>query len=514
MKGTWREIDTVNRKLKRDSKGWCEHPSSFWMPIRLVSSLLELYVPLYTAFVSQVNEQLVGAEPPDYQVFEVDAMPMYSDTNASRTSVDNQSMSVNGSHSSSFTFGATWSHLVSNLETGVDIYVRVSAQGDGVGYGTATEAGNNPVAPRGVPGQLTSVEISRVNDVTLAVNVGQNAEANGADIDRYHIEWDTSPLFTNVPRGNLSLAPDYHIQAVRVNAWQRGWTSDSAFSLSLFDFGGAYTVRLGGLDSNGLPTFVSIAEGTNLMNRTTPNITEGFGDAPLYKHVPRGGFVAVGGQSFRVCLNGDSAYDSNTLTLCSVDNAYEPAYFVGAATKYDNTLTRVPAYVLDTAIGSAFRLAEGDTVLRTYDGPDSNVTINDLTSDLARGDHVRLGHPELGRVFTVCADDGTSSAEVDFNSTSLPLCASDDPTQRVSVLEGDILSATYEIQEFGVWVNTSSATSNDTGNLGYRIVFGDETSSQTDAGGSAGCLLFSATAAQVRIPYSNHPGCLLSLWSV
>lgn len=450
-------------------------------------------VPPVVMPLPQVEETMVGIEPMDYQVFEVDSMTLSAGAETNSTFASNQSMSSSGSYSnSSFDGSPTWTHLISNLDTGADFYVRVSAEGDGVGYGAAAYADSNPVAPRGVPGQLESVGISRVDDGTLVVEVEQTAEANGAEIDGYKIEWDTSPLFTNVARGSLSLAPDYDIQAVRLNAWQRGWTSDSSFSLSFFDFGGAYTVRLGGLDSNDLPTFVSVEEGTDMLNRITPNITAGFGAAPLYKSVPRGGFVAVGRQTFRVCLGGDSVYDADTLTLCSMDNAYEPANFVGAATKYDNTLTRVSAYVLDTAVGSAFRVAVGDTALRTYNGPDSNVTINDLTSTLARGDHVRLGHPKVGRVFTVCADEG-----LEFNSTSLPLCAGDDPEQSVSVLEGDILSATYEIQAFGVWVNTSSVTSNETMVLGYRIIFGDEPSAQSDAGGGAGCISFSSTAEEV-----------------
>lgn len=445
----------------------------------------------------QVDEEVMGIEPLGYQVFEVDAMMLSAGADTNSSLASNQTMSSSGSYSnSSFEGSATWTYLISNLDTGTNFYVRVSAEGDSVGYGAAAYADNNPVAPRGVPGQLGSVEISRVDDVTLSVEVEQTAEANGAEIDGYNIEWDTSPLFNNVPIGTLSLAPDYHIQAVRVNVWQRGWTSDSAFSLSLFNFGGAYTVRLGGLDSNDLLTFVSVAEGTNILNRTTPNITAGFGVAPLYKSVPRGGFVAVGGQTFRVCLGGDSVYDANTLTLCSVDNAYEPENFVGEATKYDNTLTRVSAYVLDTAVGSAFRVAVGDTTLRTYNGPDNNVTINDLTSTLARGDHVRLGHPEVGRVFTVCSDE-----DLEFNSTSLPLCASDDSGQSVSVLEGNILSATYEIQMFSVWVNTSAITSNQTMVLGYRIMFGDEKSSQSNAGGGAGCISFSSTAEEVRTEF-------------
>lgn len=456
----------------------------------------------------------------DYQVFEVDAMgidvaqDMYvasadeiggganetystSSSSASGNFSNENVSSPSSSGSDASTTTATWSKLVSNLETGKEFYVRVSAQGDGVGYGAPAGASSNPVVPRGVPGQIHMVAISRVDAVTVKLDIEQNTETNGAEVESYTIEWDTSPQFTGAQQ--LTLSPDYRIQAVRLNAWQRGWTSNSSFSLSLFDFRGAFNARLGDDGDEGLATFVSISEGTNILNRTTPNITAGFGEAPLYKSVPRGGFVSVGGQDFRVCLDGETPYDAETLTLCSTSDPYAPENFVGAATKYDNTLTQVPAYVLDTAIGSAFRLAVGDTALRTYDGPDTNISVNDLTSTLARGDHLRLGHPETGRAFTVCKGDGTS--HLDFNATSLPLCSADDPEEVVSVMEGDIVSATYEIQKFGLWLNTSAleATAwNETEALGYRLMFGDETSATSQTGGHSGCLSFHSSAAEVR----------------
>lgn len=451
----------------------------------------------------------MGVEPLNYQVFEVGAMELSAESlgtsTSTTTNTTTSSMSqftASSSSSSNLTENATlststdtWSQLVSNLETGVEYYIRVSAQGDGVGYGQLGAAQNNPVVPRGEPGQVGNVVISRVDADTLRVDIEQNAENNGAAVKSYSIEWDTSPLYTGLQRGQLSLAPDFHIQAVRLNAWQHGWSPGSEFSLSLFDFGGAYNARLGGDDAIGLPTFVTISEGTNSLNRTTPNVTAGFGSASLYKAVPRGGFVSVGGQEFRVCLDDELPYNSDTLSLCSLGDPYVPAYFVGAATKYDNTLTRVPAYVLDTAIGSAFQLAVGDTALRTFDGPDANISVNDLTSVLARGDYLRLGHPVDGRVFTVCKDDGTSGR--DFNSTSLPLCASNDPDSVVSVLDGDIISATYEIQTFGLWLNTSAVALNVSEVFGFRLMFGDETSAASETGGDPGCLSFYSSAAKV-----------------
>lgn len=418
----------------------------------------------------------MGVEPPNYQVFKVDAL-----------SDSSQDANENGS----------WSRMISSLETGTDYHVRVSAQAKGLGYGNSAYARSSPVAPRGVPEQLGAVHISRVDATTLQLEVEEKVKANGADLKGYMVEWDTHPQFSDalmtiVDRG-------YRIQALRVDTWQRGWTADSEFSLSIFNFRGTFDARLGGEDSNGLPTFVSIVKGTYTLHRIAPNVAAGFGAAALYKAVPRGGFVSIGGQEFRVCLDNDMPYDVDTLSLCSVVDPYIPEPFVVAvSSRYDHALTHVPAYILDTAIGSAFKLAVGDTSLKTYHGPDTNITMNDLTSTLAPGDHIRVGHPEMGRVFTVCKGDD-ATANRDFNATSLPLCSGTDPGEVVSVMKSDIISATYEIQQFGIWLDSASIGSDTTGILGFRIVFGDETSTTSKKGGGPGCLSFFSSASEVRI---------------
>lgn len=455
---------------------------------------------------------MVGIEPMGYQVFEVDAMGILSAgeaggssnvsslTSSSASGDTNTAVSSDNPASvtsSSLAATATWSKLVSNLETGKEYYVRVSAEGDGVGHGEPAEASSNPVVPRGVPGQIEKVAISRIDGATVRLEIEQTTETNGAEVQGYSIEWDTSPQFANAQQ--TTLAPDYRVQAVRLNAWQRGWAPASAFSLSLFDFGGAFNARLGGLDATGLQTFVYISEGQNVLRRTPPLVSDGFGAASLHEAVPRGGFVRVGGQDFRVCLDGDLAYDEDILTLCSTSDPYAAQNFVGAATSYDDTLTQVPAYLLDTAIGSAYALAVGDTALQTFNGPatgGSTNTPNDLRSILARGDHVRLGHPETGRIFTVCKGDGASTPLPTFSDESLPLCSADDPEAEVSVMEGDIVSATYEIQEFGLSLDFGGAA--DTEVLGYRLKFDEETSATSQTGGHSGCLSFYSSAEEVR----------------
>lgn len=455
-----------------------------------------------------MGEALVGIEPLSYQVFELEvagSSTALGKQGAKETTSDtiHTSSASDMPNDTSVASNTSWSHTVSHLETGVRFYVRVSARGQGVGYGGAAEASNNPVTPRGVPGQIPILRLSPADATTLQVELEQTAETNGAQVVRYDLEWDTSPLFTSKNIRREVLAPDYGIQAVRLDSWQRGWTPSSSFSLSLFDFHGSFTARLGGVDADGLHTFVSISEGTNLLSRMAPNATAGFGSASLCKAVPRGGFVRVGGQNFRVCLDGDTLYGEDALTLCSIEDAYVPELFEGGKTKYDDTLTRISAHVLDTAMGSGFKLATGDTTLRTYNGPDTNLTVNDLTSVLARGDLIRLGHPENGRVFTVCAAGGPD-ASLEFNLTSVPLCSGDDPEERVSVLEKDIMSATREIQTFGFWINKSSETwlaeANVTGMPGFRIKFGEETSSRSTSGGGDGCLPLHSTGAEVSIP--------------
>lgn len=435
----------------------------------------------------------MGVEPPNYQVFEVDIisdLPQGANENGSSLTYESSWGELSYENATPLE-SATWSRMISNLETSTEYYVRVSAKEKGVGYGKPAEARSNPVAPRGVPEQLGVVHISRVDATTLNLDVEQRVNANGADVKGYMIEWGTYPQFSDAL--TTTVEPDYRIQALRLNTWRRGWATESEFSLSLFNFRGTFDSRLGGEDSNGLPTFVSIVKGTNTLHRIAPNVTAGFGAAALYKAVPRGGFVSVGGQEFRVCLDKDMPYDVDVLSLCSVIDPYIPEPLAGVASKYDNTLTRVPAYIMDTAIGSAFRLAVGDTALKTYDGPDTNISVNDLTSTLAPGDHIRVGHPEMGRVFTVCKADATTNR--DFNATSLPLCSGNDPEEVVSVMEGDIMSATYEIQQFGVWLQSASI---DSDILEFRIAFGDERSATSEKGGDPGCLSFFSSASEVR----------------
>ncbi|CAM9165015.1 unnamed protein product, partial [Choristocarpus tenellus] len=454
----------------------------------------------------EVAEEMVGVEPENYMSYKVDASQT---TNASLASGPNSmlgsgqnfssnSSSINTYLNPSIAYSNSWSYLIPNLKTGVEYHILVSAEGQGVGYGEPRYASNSPLAPRGAPGQLNELFLSRVDSSTLRVEIDPSAEANGAEIDNIHLEWDISSSFNSRALRQQSVGLDFHLQAVRINVWQRGWKAGSAFSLSLFNFRGSFSSRLGGIDGNDLYTYVRITEGTNILNRTTPNATEGFGSSELHKSVPRGGFVSIAGQEFRVCLDGATEYDADTLTLCSPTDAYTASYFIGAATKYDNTLTQAPAYVLDTAIGSASRLAIGDTALWTYDGPDSDMSVNNLTGILARGDFFRLGHPKEGKIFSVCEQDEVNGTST-FNSTSVPICSGDDPSKTVSVLEGDIVSATYEIQSFGVWVNTSgtASTSNTTMGIGFRLSFGDYTSASTRAGGEPGCLAFGASAAQI-----------------
>ncbi|CAM9321423.1 unnamed protein product, partial [Phaeothamnion confervicola] len=297
------------------------------------------------------------------------------------------------------------SFLIPNLNTGVDYYVRVSASSN-VGYGAAISAA--PLAPKGVPGLLGVVALGGDGPRSLSVEFDGVADGNGADVEGFVVQWGTDPAFGVAATAELELPADYSVQAMRTDVWQRGWQDDSTFSLSLFDFRGAFSRRLGGPDDDGLYSFVGISENSTVLNRTASNATLGMGSGGLADSVARGGFVLVAGQEFSICLDTATAYGDDALALCLSDDPRTPAAFVGASTPYDDTQTQIPAYVLDTAAGAAVDLAAGDTWLTPVLYNDS---LNNLTAvgsvgagvagGLRRGDYLRLGHPTTGRVFRV-----------------------------------------------------------------------------------------------------------------
>jgi hypothetical protein len=130
--------------------------------------------------------------------------------------------------------------------------------------------------------------------------------------------------------------------------------------------------------------------------------------------------------------------------------------------------------------------------------------VNDLTYVLQRGDYVRIGHPTDGRTFRVSTD-----SDRDFNATHLPLGDAADASIEVSVLVGDIVSATYEKQVLHFYGHPGDL--NKTAGVGgYRLLFGNERTETTNAGGvmrakrgpandwGRGCLVWDGSAAALE----------------
>lgn len=414
---------------------------------------------------------------------------------------------------------------VTRLGTGVSYYSRVSAGSDrGFGPSVARtsdpsttpasgqskvgegseDVGGAPIAPYGPPGNLPAVSLEHVDASHLRLTFKQAAATNGAAVASYDIAWGLSA--GNGEQHVTTLVPDYNVQMIEAAVWEGGFESEAKFTLTLGDFRGAFTAPLGNYDANNFRTLVSIQDGTNNLTRVAPNATNGAGSAELYKSIPRGAFLQVGGQEFRVCLSTVvdevGAFDAAHLPLCRVDAPFEPAFYHGRG--YASVLERVPAFVLDTNAGSAMDLGVGDSFLQTFFGPFEALEVNNLTSVLQRGDYIRIGHPTEGRTFRVSTDTSR-----DFNASHLPLGDVNDASVEVSVLVGDIVSATYEKQVLHFFGDPKDLNKTS-GVGGYRLLFGNERTETTNAGGvmrskrgpandwGRGCLVWDGSAAALE----------------
>ena len=215
--------------------------------------------------------------------------------------------------------------------------MRVSAASDR-GFGPARVAAAAPVAPIAPPAAPSSVSISRKDAGHLTVEFPQtvngSAAANGAAVTSYVVEWGRTDADATTDQ-SLTLVPDYTVQVVRTSIWRAPFGQRDAFALTLGDFRGAFSEPLGGRDAaTGYLSFATIATGTNRLKRVAPDPARGVGAASFYKSIPRGGFLKVGGQEFRVCLStvveDVGPYDSANLTRVGdqspgSDDFFEPS---------------------------------------------------------------------------------------------------------------------------------------------------------------------------------------------
>jgi len=215
------------------------------------------------------------------------------------------------------------------------------------------------------------------------------------------------------------------------------------------------------------------------VTRADPSTGNSMGLASLSANIARGDYIRVGGEEFRICLDTTiGAYDAANLPICSKDDAWTEASYTGGGAYGAMDLVKIPAYKLDTALGWVYDTALGATVL---------VTDADLTTRIARGDYIRLGHPIDGQTFRVSTD-----TQQEFSSTRVPLASVEDPTKPQSVSEIGLVGSTREVQTFTI---DPTAAAPSVGAGGFRLKFDTEITFKTTSGGDPGCLMWNSGSA-------------------
>jgi len=359
-------------------------------------------------------------------------------------------------------------------------------------FGLSEYVLSGPVWLRGVPGAVVSASVKSLNASFALLEFLDTVQTNGASIRHFIVEWSGTQngSTSSAESSREVVTPNHRVQIIYDNIYLRPFNASALFSLTLSDFGGSFVRRLGDFDQNSLPTYISIVKGSNLLVKVPSNSSIGVGSASLYTSVVPGEFIRIGEVVFRACLNMNSSevgsYSSHQVPLCTVENAYTPA------TYKSSTMTMAPAFLLDTSIGSAWNTGFGDSHLNTFFGPFPNLTVNDLTLHLQRGDFLRLGDPQAGTTVRVSTDMGRP-----FTSSSVPLGRVDNPQKPYYIQTGDIINATWEIQEIIIAAQTLSSHATAIYG-GFRAQFGYQTTSETIAGGQTGCLAWGATSDELK----------------
>jgi len=220
------------------------------------------------------------------------------------------------------------------------------------------------------------------------------------------------------------------------------------------------------------------------VTRYSPDSATDLGDAFLNRHIARGDYIRVGGQEFRICLDTTiGAYDEANLPLCKPTDAWTSDSYTGLSrggSRETVDLVQVPAYKLDTSLGSVVAPALGDTTISPSTFDASGGSLLDI-SRLARGDYIRLGHPTEGQTFRINTDEAKT-----FDATTIPLASLADPTKAQSIAQAGLVGATREVQKFTISGNAALKV----GEGGFRLKFDTEITAKTTAGGDPGCMLW------------------------
>jgi len=351
-----------------------------------------------------------------------------------------------------------------NLNTGQVYYVQLHVLNDrgksskvvtSPEYAIPGDVPDPPNAPRILPWSLNSI----------LVKYEETAKNNGAHIDNYIIEIDTTPSFSNASSTIVQM--NNRFQKVVVDAHSIPWDPSSTFTLSLGDFHGDFS------RSVGTETFISMDSENFLAKRVV-------GTTSLFESVTRGDFLKIAGEEVRVCLNESNGlpYDEQNLPICSLDGWGKPV--IDNSDFLDAKL--VPIFLLDTSLGSAKHPRLGDSFLYTVNNGGSH---NDITQKINRGDFVRVGHPKHGETFRISTNESLS-----FDYNHLPLATVDDPYKSSSITFKALQHSSYEVQSLIIRATETvvALTPSNITKSGFRLRIGQYTTDRTTSGGSNGCL--------------------------
>jgi len=153
--------------------------------------------------------------------------------------------------------GATFRKTITNLQTGVFYYFRVSAMNT-QGYGLATlstPASLNPYQAASAP---TNVVLAVTSDTMLTVSFGQPLDNGGDVVTGYRVEWDTSSGFNS----NLALPNKGYVDVLAATS--------SSYTITYLTQGQVYYVRVFAKNNAGLGTpaaYQSAAPGLQIPGR-------------------------------------------------------------------------------------------------------------------------------------------------------------------------------------------------------------------------------------------------------
>jgi hypothetical protein len=104
---------------------------------------------------------------------------------------------------------------IPNLQTGIDIYVRVSAA-NSQGYGSASSSTPTYLQPYEISGKPTDVNLAVTSSTMLTVSFDEPVNTGGDSIKEYIVEWDTASNF-NFEKDSLTLDASLHRSVTLTN---------------------------------------------------------------------------------------------------------------------------------------------------------------------------------------------------------------------------------------------------------------------------------------------------------